>query len=112
MHLQTPHPDPAELIAYIDGDTDPEVAAHVRHCAECTHEAITLGQTARQLSSVLYRFDCLDSMTLGEYVLDVLEPECRQLVAAHTHECEECADELQMLREHLALDLPVEGCRR
>jgi anti-sigma factor RsiW len=112
MHFPTTHPDPAEVIAYIDGETAPEVAAHVRQCAECADEATSLAQTARELGSVLYRFDCPDSMSLGEYMLDVLDPERRHLVAAHTLGCEECAGELDLLRAYLALDLPVRLCGR
>ncbi|MBV9171805.1 MAG: zf-HC2 domain-containing protein [Chloroflexi bacterium] len=103
MHVLSTHPDPTELIAHIDGEAAPEVAAHVRHCADCTREAEGLSHTARQLLSKLYRFDCPDSMSLGEYVLDVLDPNRRRRVAAHIVECEECAGELQTLREYLAL---------
>jgi hypothetical protein len=61
-------------------------------------------ETAQRLTGALYRFDCPASLVLGEYALDALEPEQRQLVAAHTLECEECTAELSTLRAYLALE--------
>jgi hypothetical protein len=54
------------------------------------------------LRSTLYRFDCPDAHTLGEYQLDLLAPEARTSVAAHAVECEACTADLQMLRAFLA----------
>jgi hypothetical protein len=56
----------------------------------------------------LYRFDCPDAHTLGEYQLDLLEPENRRRVAAHEAECDACGVELRALRSYLAL--PTERC--
>jgi hypothetical protein len=65
----------------------------------------------------LYRFDCPDAHTLGEYQLDLLAPEQRTSVAAHAVECEACTAELQTLRAFLAIpttvpDSIVERARR
>lgn len=105
MH-QTPahHPDPADLLACADGDTTPEVAAHVQACATCASEVAALGASQAALSRSLYRFDCPEPLRLGEYALDLLEPEPRRLVAAHALECELCTAELRDLREYLATD--------
>jgi|SRR5438477_5220660 len=54
------------------------------------------------LQRSLYRFDCPDAHTLGEYQLDLLEPEQRTRVAAHAIECDDCRTELQTLRSYLA----------
>jgi hypothetical protein len=59
------------------------------------------------LQRSLYRFDCPDAHTLGEYQLDVLEPEQRTRVAAHAVECDECRTELQTLRSFLAMPTTV-----
>lgn len=61
----------------------------------------------QELRRVLYRFDCPDGHTLGEYQLDLLEPEQRARVAAHVAECDECHAELQTLRSFLAEPISV-----
>jgi hypothetical protein len=54
------------------------------------------------LQRSLYRFDCPDAHTLGEYQLELLEPEHRTRVAAHANECDGCRIELQTLRSYLS----------
>jgi hypothetical protein len=71
----------------------------------------------RELRRILYRFDCPDAQTLGDYQLELLEPIERTRVAAHAVECDECRDELQTLRAFLALpavvsDPPLNRVRR
>jgi hypothetical protein len=60
------------------------------------------------LQRSLYRFDCPDAHTLGEYQLELLEPEQRTRVAAHANECHACRTELQTLRNYLSTptDMP------
>jgi hypothetical protein len=61
----------------------------------------------RALRRALYRFDCPDAQTLGDYQLELLEPEERTRVAAHARDCDDCRDELQTLRTFLALPTAV-----
>ena len=56
----------------------------------------------RELRRSLYRFDCPEPLRLGEYELNLLEPEERTRIAAHAVGCEECRAELRTLREFLA----------
>jgi hypothetical protein len=64
-------------------------------------------QVQAWLRHSLYRFDCPDAHTLGEYQLDLLEPEQRTRVAAHAAGCDECQTELQTLRAYLAESIEV-----
>ena len=71
----------------------------------------------RELRRSLYRFDCPNAQTLGDYQLELLEPAARTRIAAHAVECDDCRDELQTLRAFLALpthvaDPPVARVRR
>jgi hypothetical protein len=71
----------------------------------------------RELRSILYRFDCPDAQTLGDYQLEVLEPVERTRIAAHAAGCDDCREELQTLRSYLALptmvsDPPLARVRR
>jgi hypothetical protein len=59
-------------------------------------------RTQSELRRRLYRFDCPDALTLGEYQIDLLGPAERAAVAAHASECTECGAELQLLRSYLA----------
>ncbi len=68
----------------------------------------------RELRRSLYRFDCPDAHTLGEYQLDVLDEVQRTRIAAHAAECDECRAELQTLRAFLAasVDAPEPALSR
>jgi hypothetical protein len=57
----------------------------------------------RELLQSLYRFDCPDAQTLGDYQLELLDAAERTRIAAHAVECDECSDELKTLRAFLAL---------
>jgi hypothetical protein len=118
MQLSTDgHPDPDELASLADGEASAEVTTHVHGCAACTERALGYAQAQSRLRRSLYRFDCPDAHTLGEYLIDLLGPAERTAVAAHASECDECSAELQMLRGYLAqppMILPslVERARR
>ncbi|HEX8966773.1 MAG TPA: hypothetical protein VF937_02765 [Chloroflexota bacterium] len=61
----------------------------------------------RELRYSLYRFDCPDAHTLGEYQLDMLDESRRVRVAAHAASCDECRAELHTLRAFLAAPLEM-----
>jgi anti-sigma factor RsiW len=101
------HPGPEELTAYEDGEASADVRAHLAGCSICSASAALDMQTQRELRRSLYRFDCPNPHTLGEYQLDLLDPVERTSVAAHANECDACYAELQTLRAYLAAPLPV-----
>src|SRR5690349_8923272 len=96
------HPGPEELMAYGDGEAPAEVVAHVDGCSTCAQTVAAAAHTEAELRRSLYRFDCPDAHTLGEFELDLLAPELRLQIAAHASRCDECRDELRMLRRFLA----------
>ena len=67
-----------------------------------------------ELRRALYRFDCPDAHTLGEYQMDLLDQTRRMQVAAHAADCDECRRELQTLRTFLAapVDMPDSALAR
>ncbi|MDQ6671701.1 MAG: hypothetical protein M3069_13315 [Chloroflexota bacterium] len=73
-----------------------------------------LDSTQQRLRGMLYRFDCPSPLTLGEYVLDLLAPASRMLVARHTLGCSLCTEELSETRAFLAGELvaPASGLWR
>lgn len=60
-----------------------------------------------RLRASLYRIDCPDAQTLGDYELDLLEPTERTRIAGHALDCAECASELTMLRAFLTTPTSV-----
>ena len=104
-------------MAYGDGEAPASVVAHVEACPTCADQARSYAQIQVGLRRSLFRFDCPDAHTLGEYQLDLLEPEHGQSVAAHAVDCDACSVELQTLRTYLAMptsiaESPLEQARR
>jgi hypothetical protein len=66
-----------------------------------------LEATQQRLRRILYRFDCPSSLTIGEYVLDLLGAPSRTEVAQHVLDCSLCEEELSVARAFLATDLVV-----
>jgi hypothetical protein len=64
-------------------------------------------QFQQVLRRSLYRFDCPDAHTLGEYELDVVDADQRMRIATHVVECDDCRSELHTLREFLAAPTPI-----
>jgi hypothetical protein len=104
-------------MAYGDGEALASVAAHIAGCSTCTTQVSSYARIQDQLRRALYRFDCPDAHTLGEYQLDLLEPEHRRSIAAHATDCDPCSTELHTLRSYLAMptaiaESPLEQARR
>ncbi len=104
-------------MAYGDGEAPANVVAHVETCSTCTDQASSYVHIQVGLRRSLFRFDCPDAHTLGEYQLDLLEPEHRRSVAAHAVDCDACSIELQTLRSYLAMptliaESPLQHARR
>jgi hypothetical protein len=101
------HPTPEELLAFVDGDTTPEVASHLQSCVTCATDVDMIATTQVGLRQALYRFDCPEPHQLGEYELDVVEHDVRLRIASHAADCDPCGTELRMLRQFLATDPPM-----
>jgi hypothetical protein len=102
----TGHPDPEQLMAFGEGEAPADVVTHVAACSTCAASAADYARAEDELRHRLYRFDCPDAHTLGEYHLDLLEPARRSSIAAHAAECEACSSELRTLRAYLAVPAP------
>ncbi len=104
-------------MAYGDGEAPASVVAHVAGCSTCTEQVRSYTYIQVGLRRALFRFDCPDAPTLGEYQLDLLEPEHARGIAAHATDCDACSAELQTLRGYLATpstvaESPLEHARR
>lgn len=90
-------------MASADGEASASVAAHVQACSACSAQVGGYARTQSMLRRSLYRVDCPDAHTLGEYHLDLLEPEQRMRLADHVMGCAACGVDLHTLRNYLAL---------
>jgi hypothetical protein len=101
------HPAQEDLMAISDGQAPEHVVAHIKTCSTCADRVEGYGRIQSDLRRSLFRFDCPDAHTLGEYELNLLDSEMRIVVAAHATECAECASELQSLRSYLGMSVEV-----
>ena len=99
--LPLPELDDDILLAYVDGEADPEIRRHVAQCPHCQEKARRLASLQDRLTAHLYRIACPTPHELGEYHLSVLSPSQAQAVGEHLSLCPHCAHEVTQLEEYL-----------
>ncbi len=100
--VSPPQPAEGDLLAYLDGEADDQVIAHLERCPHCRERARCLAHLQDRLMAQLYRFDCPSPEALGEYYLGVLSGDEAATVAWHLAECPRCAGEMAQLEGYLA----------
>jgi hypothetical protein len=91
-----------QLLACLDGPTDPDVQAHLEHCPYCRQRADGLANFQARMNTQLYRITCLSSHELGEYHLGLLSAAQQEVVRRHLAECPYCSKELVQLQDYLS----------
>ena len=84
--------DDEGLIAFARGERT-AAAAHIDRCPSCRAEVRTYARLEPLLRARLLRRSCPETLTLGEYALDLLAPEERVCIAGHLVECPHCREE-------------------
>jgi len=97
----------SELLAYLAGDADAAISAHLTLCHTCQQRATALAAQERRLTVNLYRRECPPSLTLSEYQLGLLSATESRTIARHLHTCPRCTNELQMLTDYLTAVAPT-----
>jgi len=92
----------SELLAYLAGDANAAINAHLAMCHACQQRAATLAAQERRLTATLYRRECPPSLTLSEYQLGLLPATESRTIARHLRHCPHCTNELQILTAYLA----------
>lgn len=109
---------PEAILAFLDGEDLPHVAAYLRSSPEGAMLAAEYATVAGGLTRALYRHDCPPTQQLGDYALGLLPPADRFAVAAHADDCPRCADELAQIRAFLTIEAdpppltPLDRARR
>jgi len=96
-----PELDDQRLLAYLDGEGDPQVLAHLQRCSFCREKAKRLARVQGQLAARLYRAACPRSEQVGEYHLGLLDADRAASIGMHLEECPLCRRELAQLRGFL-----------
>ncbi len=87
----------AQLLAYLDGEADPRIAAQIQQSETYLVRLQELKKMNDILRAKLYRVDCPDALELGEYQLGVLPRRRISAVEKHLSFCPLCAHELEQL---------------
>src|SRR5215217_4872526 len=90
-----------DLIAFARGEPS-AAAAHIDRCPACRAEARAYARLEPLLEERLFRRSCPETLTLGEYALDLIEPAQRTRIAAHLVECPHCRGEARDFGAFLA----------
>lgn len=93
-----------QLSEALDGDTPPEVAAHLAGCPACAARLARASRIESSLRGSLYRWDCPAPERLGEYHLAMVSQEEQRAILRHLDDCPSCTAELETLSRFLAAD--------
>lgn len=106
------HPAPETLLPLALGAADPATARHVESCATCRAEVARLREAAEVLRgpASLERWtqtpECLEELTIADFVDGRLTPEARAPVVTHLLTCARCRSVVRATG-HLLADVAV-----
>ena len=100
--ISSPALSDAQLLAYVDGEADPPVAAHIEHCPYCREQAGHLAHVQHRLTAQLFRITCPAPEELGEYHFGLLPQKQAADVGRHLAICPRCAQEIAQLEVYLS----------
>lgn len=92
-----------DLLACACGEAPPAVVEHVMACPACRARVAAYATLDRRLLAGLLMPTCPPSLTLAEYLLDLLPTEQRAAVAEHIATCAQCSAMSRALRSWLGL---------
>lgn len=105
--VRSPNLSDGELLAYLAGDADPSITAHLAECTMCRQRADALAAQEKQLQTTLYRWQCPPSLTLGEYQIGLLSAAEVCAIDCHVQQCPHCRHEMHLLTDYLAAVSPT-----
>lgn len=95
------------LMAFLDGEADPETTLHLQQCDHCHDRAKTLEREQKLLTSRLHRAACPSTDELGEFHLRILPSDQMLVISQHVRECPLCTREIEQLKGFLSDLVPV-----
>jgi hypothetical protein len=100
--ISSPALDNVEIVAYVDGEADEAVIAHIQQCPFCSERARQWTLLQNRLKKQSYRVTCPTPMELGDYHLGYLPAAQVLVVSQHLRECTLCQQEVAMLENFLS----------
>ena len=83
----------AQLSAFLDGDADAAVRAHVQNCPSCRARATLLATAQARLGALMWRDACPAPERLRDYAWDLLAQDEASQIAHHVAYCPHCTAE-------------------
>lgn len=99
--ISPPEPEDRLLMAFLDGETDPELMVHLQRCPSCRARVEALAREQKHLITRLFRSTCPSATELGEYHFHLLPPERMLMISQHLRDCPYCARELNQMEEFI-----------
>ncbi len=100
--VSPPALDDQQLLAYLDGEGNQSIGAHLEKCPSCRERAGEIARLQNKLTARLYRLTCPSPIELGDYQMGLLPSSQRMAIAQHLRECPHCMRELAQLRSYLS----------
>jgi hypothetical protein len=100
----TPEITPEMILAYIDGENLPHVAAYLQRSPEAAALAADYRELQNRLNQSLFRHDCPSTLQLGDYALNLTAMADQVAIAAHVTTCPHCTAELAQIRSFLTVE--------
>ena len=94
-------PEDARLLAFLDGEPDPELAADLVRCPSCRERLATLDVQQRSLMTNLRQTEAPSSLELGEYVLGLIPGSRKREIEEFLKESERGRADVAQLRAYL-----------
>ncbi len=92
----------ADLLAYLDGQLDPETTNLINGSPALQQKARQLASLESGLHQHLFRIDCPEGMELAEYATGRLQHAQQQRVVAHLASCPHCRAEMRSIQQFIA----------
>jgi hypothetical protein len=96
-----------QLLAYCDGVADQTTLDHIRRCPYCAEQARAIATDQLALRTFLYRAECPDAHTLGEFHLGLSSADEQTAIKNHLRICTDCAAEIVDL-DHFLQAVPID----
>lgn len=100
--ISPPEPEDRLLMAFLDGEADPETVLHLKECQHCRDRVESLAREQNRLTSRLFRSTCPSASELGEYQLRLLPSDQMLVISQHLRHCPYCPQEITQLEEFLS----------
>lgn len=91
------------MLAYLDGEADPDVIDHLARCPRCRSRAAALDAEERPLRALLFRIECPSPDAWRDFYFGLLPDDLNAPMAAHLQQCPYCARELLILQSFVPL---------